>query len=90
MDRTSKKKELSHDEAPMIVRNTSGKHVIWDQPSSGQSRGREGPLPDSIRFGPDGSTRATPEQLSRMGKPPPGVIVERYDERRHGKKDRMG
>jgi hypothetical protein len=78
------------EDAPVLIRNTSGKHVIWDSPESSQGPRRDGPLPDSVRFAPDGSVRMTPEQRAKMGKLPPGIVEEPYDSKKHGPKGRMG
>ena len=77
-----------NDEAPFIIRNTSGKHKIWDIPAGAQHR--DNPLPHTIMMKPDSSVRLTPEQYETMGKPPDGFVVERYDEKKHGKRGIAG
>jgi len=78
------------DEIVAVVTNTDVKHKIWDRPESGQGERRHGPLSDSVRFVPGASVGVTAEQLAHMGKPPAGVTIDRYDERKHKNVKRMG
>lgn len=66
----------------VLARNTTDKHKTWDKPALSQCP--DNPLPDVIMFPPRGMIALTPGQMMTMGRPPRGVILEDYDEDRHG------
>ena len=66
----------------VLARNTTDRHIIWDKPALSQCR--DNPLPESIRFMPRGRVALTVGQMMTMGRPPRGVVLEDYDESRHG------
>ena len=73
----------NEDERKFVLRNTSGKRIIWDR--------QEGPI-DTVRFVPDGEVCLTESQMQARGSVPRGVIVEEFQPgtKHDPKKGRIG